>query len=213
VVCSPHEKPAAPIPPPQQTHAAPTTAAPAPPAPEPEARESGWEEPTTVEAPTWDEPPPKQETAAIAEPWPPSTEAAAEPPKVEAAQPTAPVAEEKPEAVEEKPAAAPEPVPEQKPEVKASPAPVAAHAAPALAAQVAATPSPKLSTRPAVRTAARYKIPDQPVTMPLSFGTGLEKVGMQFGSLSLAEDGSVVVQCVICLDFQEKEKNLTCLRM
>jgi hypothetical protein len=53
-----------------------------------------------------------------------------------------------------------------------------------------ATPSPRLSTRPAAsshRSSARYKVTDQPVTLPLSFGAGIEKVGMQFGSLSVGD--------------------------
>jgi hypothetical protein len=60
-----------------------------------------------------------------------------------------------------------------------------------LPAQVTAISSPKLSTRPPAashRTSARHKVTDQPVTMPISFGTGIEKVGMQFGSLSLGGD-------------------------
>ncbi|KAF7297083.1 CUE domain-containing protein [Mycena indigotica] len=40
------------------------------------------------------------------------------------------------------------------------------------------------------RNSARYKLSDQAVVMPSSFGTGLEKVGMQFGSLSLGSDAS-----------------------
>ncbi|KAF8895000.1 hypothetical protein CPB84DRAFT_1816015 [Gymnopilus junonius] len=198
-IARPQEKPA-PLsaPTPSQLPPQPAVALPPPSAPEPEAptesQEHGWEEPTTVEAPTWDEEPQKQPAATEA--WPPS----AEPPTefVKAVEtPPAPAAQEvsKPEPVEE-PTAVPEPVPEPKVEVKAaSPAPVAAQAT--LASQAAATPSPKLSARPAVvshRSSARHKVTDQPVTMPISFGTGIEKVGMQFGSLSLAGDGSVTVQ-------------------
>lgn len=58
----------------------------------------------------------------------------------------------------------------------------------ALASSAAATPSPKLASRSAVassRASARNRTTDQPVVMPSSFGSGVEKVGMQFGSLSL----------------------------
>ncbi len=62
------------------------------------------------------------------------------------------------------------------------------------------TPSPKLTTRPAVsshRSSARHKIPDQPVTLPLSFGSGIEKMGMQFGSLNLGDNTTETSQYVV----------------
>lgn len=199
--------------PPPQAQPAPPTPAPAviEPEPQPETRE----EPTTVEAPTWEEekaPAPKEETT-VADPWPPTASAvSAEPAESDAPkQPEpAPKVEEKPEAapvVEEKAPAAPETVAASeptKPEVKPAPSPAPAPATPALAAPSAAAPSPKLSARPAAgshRSSARYKVTDQPVTLPISFGSGLEKVGMQFGSLSLGGDGSVTVQCVIPIPF------------
>lgn len=71
---------------------------------------------------------------------------------------------------------------------KSEPAPQPSLATPVLSQVSTATPSPKLSGRPAAtthRSSARYKNIDQPVVMPSSFSTGIEKVGMQFGSLSL----------------------------
>ena len=83
-----------------------------------------------------------------------------------------------PEAVVEKPLQA----------SKSEPVTQTSLSTPILSQPAAATPSPKLSGRPAVvshRSSARYKTIDQPVVMPSSFGQGIEKVGMQFGSLSL----------------------------
>ncbi|KAI0742756.1 hypothetical protein C8Q80DRAFT_1273371 [Daedaleopsis nitida] len=48
--------------------------------------------------------------------------------------------------------------------------------------------TPSISTRPTPvshRTNPKFKTTDQPVVLPASFGSGLEKIGMQFGSLSL----------------------------
>lgn len=184
--------PAPPVNPPSLVPAVPETEHPA------EPQDRVWEEPTTVEAPSWDDEP-QAEKPVAAEPWPPSTEASTEQRKPETPEVSTHV-DLKSESVEE-----PAPVPEVPVEAKVdsktiSPPSVSAQATPALASQTAAaTPSPKLTARPAVlshRSSARYKIPDQPVTMPLSFGSGIEKVGMQFGSLSLAGDGSVTVQYV-----------------
>lgn len=194
---SPHEKPAAPAPsqttpaPPPLPVAVPSSVPPSAPEPPTEPKENGWEAPTTVEAPTWDDEPQAQQQTTTAEAWPPSIEPQPEPPKVEVPQPVEVVEEQTP-AVEAPPA------PEPKVEVKASPAPIPTPPAPISAPLAAVTPSPKLTRPVAVshRSSARHKVTDQPVTMPLSFGSGIEKVGMQFGSLSLAGDGSVTVQCV-----------------
>jgi len=78
-----------------------------------------------------------------------------------------------------------EPV-EEKP-LSASKSEPAAQTTPILPQAATATPSPKLTGRPVVshRSGARHKTTDQPVVMPSSFGPGVEKVGMQFGSLGL----------------------------
>ncbi|KNZ79734.1 CUE domain-containing protein [Termitomyces sp. J132] len=76
----------------------------------------------------------------------------------------------------------------QIPASKSEPAPIASIATPVVSQAAVVTPSPKLTVRPAAathRSSARYKNIDQPVVMPSSFGSGIEKVGMQFGSLSL----------------------------
>ncbi|TFK71578.1 hypothetical protein BDN72DRAFT_837479 [Pluteus cervinus] len=200
-IARPQEKPivtpAAPIPVPQQpTLPQQTTAASVPPSQPPapsespeiaplqassdaEPESSGWEEPTTVQPPSWDdEPSGKPAVSVIESSWPPSSE---------------PVDQPKVEAI-------PEPVPEEKPEVLSPPPPPAQpdvepvaepRPLPAVSIQqlVAATPSPKLTTRPSsVAHRARHKTTDQPVVMPSSFGHGLEKIGMQFGSLNLNGD-------------------------
>ena len=144
------------------------------PEPQPEIQQHEREEPTTVEAPTWDDEPAADQTTGP-EAWPLTLE----PPAASA------VAEVKAE-VEE---SVPEPViTESKSDLETrSPAQVSQ----AISALPAPISSPKLTTRPPAalhRTSARYKLTDQPVTMPVSFSTGIEKVGMQFGSLSLGGD-------------------------
>ncbi|KAK0189668.1 hypothetical protein F5146DRAFT_1139077 [Armillaria mellea] len=142
--------PVAPPPPPPPPPPAPVVPSPSiptnpslPPAPapepEPDTQHLGWEEPTTVQAPSWDDEPPAKQ---FAESWPP-TEAKAEP------EPPAPVEEPTPTQV-------PEPVLEKVPEPEPIPSPI----------------PPKAAAAP-------------PVILPSSFGSTVEKIGMQFGSLSL----------------------------
>lgn len=74
------------------------------------------------------------------------------------------------------------------PTSKSEPAAQTTLATPILPQVTTATPSPTLAGRPPAvphRSSARYKTTDQPVVMPSSFGAGVEKVGMQFGSLGL----------------------------
>ncbi|KAG6867624.1 hypothetical protein C0993_000397 [Termitomyces sp. T159_Od127] len=179
-IARPQEKPA---PPPLAPATAPTPPS-HPPAPsqplvqesEAEPQPQKWEEPTTAQAPTWDEP----QSNPITETWPSTSDV--EEPKVEQV--------EKHEAEVEAPQ---EPLPtepekQQIPASKSEPAPIASITTPVISQVAAATPSPKLTVRPAAaahRSSARYKNIDQPVVMPSSFGSGIEKVGMQFGSLSL----------------------------
>jgi hypothetical protein len=141
---------------------------------QPEIQQHDREEPTTVEAPTWDDEP-AADQATRPEVWPLTPEPAA-----------SAVAEVK-EVVEDPEAVITESISEVE---TRSPAQVA-QAISALPAQVTAIPSSKLTTRPLAashRTSARHKLIDRPVTMPVSFSTGIEKVGMQFGSLSLGGD-------------------------
>lgn len=177
--------PPAPVVPPP----APQTAAPAPaptqeptppPEPEPELQpeapteqpqEQGWEEPTTAAQPTWDDEPQTKPSITATEPWATS----AEPEPVEEVH----VKEEDFEP-EVEPTPAPEPAPVEPP-APAQPTPkepesVAKHIAPAVQIR---------PTSAAHRHSARFKNTDQPVVMPNNFGAGLEKIGMQFGSLSL----------------------------
>ncbi|EIW56556.1 uncharacterized protein TRAVEDRAFT_38481 [Trametes versicolor FP-101664 SS1] len=166
----PQEKPA---PPPAPVAAPPPTApsAPSPPAPQAQHHEpappvetpeapttsTGWEEPTTVQEPIWDD----------------------EPRAAQAVEP-APVLEEA------KPA-------QPEPTVVEEPAPVASPAVPQqLSPEIPAalppkpqTPSIQARATPVSHRAPKFKTTDQPVVMPASFGSGLERIGMQFGSLSL----------------------------
>ncbi|KAF7320801.1 CUE domain-containing protein [Mycena chlorophos] len=171
-IARPQEKP---TPPPAPV---PVSAAVAPPPaavvvvlePEPQPQ-TGWEEPTTAQNPSWEE-----ETPVIK----PSTSAAD-------------VWASTVEVVVEEQVVVPEPEPEDLPAaipvVEVAPLPVEPEPAPPVA-----SPSPSLKSRPTPsshRNSARYKVTtDQAVVMPSSFGTGLEKVGMQFGSLSLGSDSS-----------------------
>lgn len=127
---------------------------------------TGWEEPTTVQAPTWDD-----------EPRAPQQVESASVPPAEEAKPAQP-----------EPIASEEPVPEHV-SVMVPPGVVIQPSAPESPVALPPKPlTPSVSTRPAPaphRTAAKFKTTDQPVVLPASFGSGVEKIGMQFGSLSL----------------------------
>ncbi|KAJ7153590.1 hypothetical protein C8R43DRAFT_1002676 [Mycena crocata] len=173
-IARPQEKPAPPPPAPAPI-APPPTISPAAPEPEPQ-QEVGWEEPTTIQSPTWEEEAPvaKPSTSA-ADVWASTVNEPPEEPKSEPQQILEPQVEEPP---------APEPIEESAaPSLEPEPAPPAASPSPSL--------KPAGAARPAAtshRSSARYKTIDQPVVMPSSFGSGIEKVGMQFGSLSLGAD-------------------------
>lgn len=169
-VARPQEKP---TPPPPQP-----VSVPAPPAPqqqplpvEPQVQEASleWEAPTTVEAPVWEDEPPKSKLSSTEtyeltpEEVVPEVPTHVEPPAVVAAEP-------------EK-LADPEPI--------QAPIPI-----PSAVAKAQAVGRPASVTH---RNSARYKATgDSPVVMPAtatpSFGNGIEKMGMQFGSLNLGGD-------------------------
>lgn len=194
--CSSHEKPTppvptpAPVPPAIAVHSHPTpvsTPSNAPPPPasgsETESQSQSWEEPTTAQPPTWDDPQVKPLTFTTGT-WASASE---EEPMTEQSE-SQPPPQNEVDAVTTHEPPAPEPEQEQLlPASKSEPMPQQLLATPILSQPAAATPSPKLSGRSAAsyRSSARYKNIDQPVVMPSSFGTGIEKVGMQFGSLSL----------------------------
>jgi hypothetical protein len=158
------------------------------------------EEPTTAEAPAWETEP---ETSAEAPPdlqmdgWTVVSTPASPDEHNTAAQPEI-VTSAAPE---------PEPVQTQQPyAVSPMPAQVQHQSQP----EVPKTLTPTPGSRQGVsvnRSHPRYKT-DQAVVLPSSFGTPLEKVGMQFGSLSLGGEGtedivegnswvaSVVCRCV-----------------
>ena len=119
-----------------------------------------------MQAPTWDDEPQVKQ--------PPAVPAPEEPKMVEP---------------EPQPIAAPAPIAEREPAT----IPSETHLAPAASEPVAIPTkplTPAAHTRPgaAHRGSAKFKT-DQAVVMPSSsFGSGIEKVGMQFGSLSLGGD-------------------------
>lgn len=86
----------------------------------------------------------------------------------------------------------PAPVPEPVVQQEELPAPVASTIAqtrtPEAVPSKPVTPVPGSRFGGMHRSHPRYKT-DQAVVLPSSFGTPLEKVGMQFGSLSLSGDG------------------------
>lgn len=135
-------------------------------APEPETTAQGWEEPTTVQAPTWDDEPPRKASE--------------------------PVPAEESKSKEEEPAVQPQPEPVQERVLSALPSQLQPSSVKADNVQA---PAPIKPVTPAAHTrptsaAHKHKFKsDQAVIMPNSgFGTQLEKVGMQFGSLSLGGD-------------------------
>ena len=160
-------------------------AEPTPPvAEEPAPTSTGWEEPTTVQAPTWDDEP---RPAPQAE----SVSASAVPEEVKPAQP--------------EPTTAEEPIPER----AAAAVPPGVVQPPASESPAALPPkplTPSISTRPTPaphRTNPKFKTTDQPVVLPASFGSGIEKVGMQFGSLSLGgEDFDAPTYVRFCVVFE-----------
>lgn len=112
--------------------------------------------------------------------WPPALAESVEPSDSETKADHVP--DEKPEEL-----SITEPEPPVEPPVEL-PAPIAVSLTEPI---VTVTASPKSTTRPnsvSHRSSARYKLIDQPVVMPSSFGAGVEKVGMQFGSLNLNGD-------------------------
>ncbi|GBE87142.1 hypothetical protein SCP_1003890 [Sparassis crispa] len=138
-----------------------------------ELPQQGWEEPTTVQAPTWEDEPP---AVLAADTWAAETQRTAEEPKAVEVEVHVP---EEPAVVPEHavPSALP-PQLQQPPIVESLPA-------------VVKPITPAAHTRPAAvahRSSAKFKTTDQAVVMPSSnFGT-VEKVGMQFGSLSVGGD-------------------------
>ena len=159
----PAPAPAAPVSQPEleQAHAE----EPAAPELESTSTSQGWEEPTTVQAPTWDD----------------------EPAKPQATQ-AAPV-EEKPKGDEAAVPSHSEPV--QQPVLSALPPQLQASA---IKTDHVQAPAPVKPATPAAHTrptsaAHKHKFKtDQAVIMPSGGFGSLEKVGMQFGSLSLGDD-------------------------
>ncbi len=150
---------------------------PPPPAPEPETelQEQSREELTTVQPPVWDDEPQVQvPTSLRTDSWGQSEESSAIPQPYE------------------------EPSLASEPEVPPVPSalPVQLHnnqkseTVQSLAPAKSATPSSVgKPTSAAHRNNARFKTSDQPVVMPTSsFGTVIDKIGMQFGSVSLEGD-------------------------
>jgi len=154
--------------------------------PEPEPEPTGWEEPTTVQHPSW-EPDPS-----------PAVDLPSEEPKLES-----PVPEES-QVPSRSPTPAQEPAPEPTPATveppSQSPAPSLSDPATTSVTNIPASlkSAPRTATSSS-RASARNRLIDQPVVMPSSFGS-VERVGMQFGSLSLNGESlfeSTSTSCVL----------------
>jgi hypothetical protein len=134
----------------------------------------GWEEPTTVQDHPWEDDLQPKPSVLVPEPWLPTpaeeiqVQDEAKPASSEPAPAIEPVSE---------PIAVSLPAPQPKEPVSGLSEVIPKHIAP-------------VQTRPSSaghRHNARFKT-DQAVTLPNNFGSGLEKVGMQFGSLSIGGD-------------------------
>lgn len=175
----PQEKPAVAPPPPVAARVPPSVLEPAEPALAPLANSDsdligdGWEDPITVQPPTWDD---EQQVK------PPPEGAWSSPVQTQ------------PEVQDEAPVHLPqeEPTPEIPALVPSDPVSVPQQPTEELVAVPAPSKSPVSIPRSSAashRSANKYKAIDQAVVMPTSsFNPGLEKVGMQFGSLSLGGD-------------------------
>jgi hypothetical protein len=169
-------QPAAPLPVPTAPLEPPREPTP-PPAPTQESEptveaQTGWEEPTTVQNPPWEDDLQRKPSATVSEPWPPTP--AEEVKVLDEAKPT-PSEPAQSEPISEPIVSLPAPQPKE-------PVGGLSEAIPKHVAPVQARPSSA-----AHRHSARFKT-DQAVTLPNNFGSGLEKVGMQFGSLSIGGD-------------------------
>ena len=174
----PHEKLASAPPAPSVVSA--QSASASPPAPDSEQpQQTGWEEPTTVQAPVWEEEPPNPSIST------PDSWTAAEEPHEQNLEQEQPLPAEMEEADKTPAPSQQEEAPAPKEVEPQPPVPIQ----PPVLVPVAATPSPKLAGRSTASShRIRHKTTDQPVVMPNSFGATIEKVGMQFGSLSLGGD-------------------------
>jgi hypothetical protein len=145
------------------------------PPPEPESgsteTHSGWEEPTTVQSPSWDDEP-QLKTSIKQDPWHPSSS----PPPAELPRDEVPSADSKELQAQEN----------REPILSALPAQVQQQEASRSSTPSTSGKRPPTATH---RSNARFKTSDQAVVMPnSSFSTTTDKIGMQFGSLTLAGD-------------------------
>lgn len=163
VLTAPPEPPREPTPPPALTQESEPTA----------EAQTGWEEPTTVQNPPWEDDLQRKPSAPVSEPWPPTP---AEEVKVHDEPKPAPSEPAPSEPVSEPIVSLPAPQPKE---------PVSGGLSEAIPKHVA--PVQVRPSSAAHRHSARFKT-DQAVTLPNNFDPGLEKVGMQFGSLSIGGD-------------------------
>ena len=148
------------------------------PSPEPEPLVlTAWEEPTTVQESTWEEEPqtPIMQTQPEPAPEPEPELKIEEPPKPPSPEPTPPKVQEL--------TLSALPAQIQNQEVERSSTPTSAVKRP--------------SSSAAHRHNAKFKIGDQPVVMP-NYTPSTEKIGMQFGSLSLGDDLDRCVPPPVC---------------
>jgi hypothetical protein len=164
VPTAPLEPPREPTPPPEPAQEAEPTA----------EAQAGWEEPTTVQDHLWEDDLQPKPPAPVAEPWLPTPVE-----EIQVHDDAKPTLSEPAPAIEPvtEPIAVSLPAPQPKEPVGGLSEAIPKHVAP-----VQVRPSSA-----AHRHSARFKT-DQAVTLPNNFGSGLEKVGMQFGSLSIGGD-------------------------
>lgn len=132
-----------------------------------------------MEGPTWDDEPQAQVPAPSTDAWEtPATEPEPEPDSELVETTAEPVAE------------APLPAPEQASVPSAFPAQLGLQQQkPASPVVPPAKPvTPVSYARSLTRPGNRFKATDQPVVMPSTFGSSVEKLGMQFGSVGLSDD-------------------------
>ncbi len=138
--------------------------------------QQGWEEPTTAEAPTWDDEPQAQASLPVTQDGWLATPIDNVQPKVADGITSASVPEPDPQALVQS-----FPIQQQAQQKSVQSSPVLTQAKPA-------TPVSYAKSLNAHRSSGRFKTTDQAVVMPSSNFATIEKLGVQFGSVSLGGD-------------------------
>lgn len=155
--------------------------------PQAQPESQGWEEPTTAQAPIWDDEPPQHHqtqpttTLPITEDgWITSPPVISQPTLLKTEDPPAPPPSKvETETIVSAPEVAPSAFPAQLNLQQQHVSPIVSSAKPA---------TPVGGLRGVPRTTNRFKTTDQAVVMPSAFSASVEKLGMQFGSVGLGSD-------------------------